>query len=159
MSSPDHKVSANLKEQLDNGFFSPDLTTLEAFFKHLAGGNVVNPKIECHSAAIKFDKSATGDIIASRLEVAPKQSCAFVIQPVPPNFNEGQANAGSKLFVGAKKDERHRVDGSHQAGWLCIHDTIVFEKSKSAQGICPLKPSIYFSKSVRVFKDALRRLT
>ena len=158
MNSGDHKLSANLDEQLANGFFGPDLTTLDAFIKHLAAGNVVNPKVECHSLALKVDKNELGEVVGNRLEVAPKQPCAFVIQAVPSNYSNEHGNAGSKLFTEKKKDEWDMLTGKHRDGFRCIHDTIKFEKSKTGQGVVPMKPGIYLSKPVRVFKDALRRL-
>ena len=158
MTSPDHKLSANLDEQLPNSVFGPDLTTLEIFAKHLVGGNVVDPKVECHFNDFKLDKNEVGDIVGSRLEVAPKQPCAFIIQPKPSTYNDEHGNAGSKLFTEQTKDAWDMMKGEHRLGYLCIHDTIKLEKSKAGQILVPNKPGIYLTKPVRVFKDALRRL-
>ena len=156
MSSPSFLVSGQIAEPMQNGACTSHLQTLDSFVKHIVDGGVMDFSIACHAHEMKFDKTEN-DAVKMQLQISPKTTCAYVVQPVPPGYSETVQNAGSKLLLHSQLSWDW-AEGKHKDGLLKIHPHLSFEKQRTGHSICPLKPGIYLTRNIKIQESMLRRI-
>ena len=150
-----------MEKPFDNGPpLTSNLAPLQDFYKYLAlNGNHHDVAVECHQANLTFEKNDAGEITSSKMAITPKTPCVYISLPVPAGYAESNQNAGGRFLTATNSGATWDfLAGTHQGGWLRIHDHIHFEISRQCNGIVPIKPGIYLTKNIKVTKGALRQL-
>ena len=133
-------------------------STVGNFIAYLAKNGVVEPHLECHSFTMNFTKDDKDQVTRCTLSIDNVDPCTVSVRMQAANANPEFDNLGSSLVLGDDDASWDLITRKHSKGYLAIQDRMVYNESPKLGGLAPLKYGVWLDKTIRIKKDALRKL-
>ena len=99
------------------------------------------------------------DIAAVQCRVQSTEPCCFKACKRPAKTPAEYDNLGSELVLGDDKASWNLQTRQHAKGYVAICDRMTYDENPQIGGVAPLKMGISLTKTIRVHKDTLRKVT